>query len=152
MSQRAPTLGTPTGYVAESAMIGVSVGVPCRPFRCTKENPNDPYPMMDASVSLRRGALGLSVFLDNAFDVREIVWETPNSPGWPGAARDWRDRFVGYYAVIRPRTLSLSVGVDLQQPVPDPVFSRGRVHTGYQFRAAGLSYSSGITSVANQVL
>lgn len=87
--------------------------VPERWGHFTKDNPNDPYTMMDASVSLRRGSLELSVFLDNVFDDREIVWQTPNYPGWPAGASDWRDQFVGYYAVTRPRTLSLSVGVDL---------------------------------------
>ncbi|MCY3620227.1 MAG: TonB-dependent receptor [Gammaproteobacteria bacterium] len=87
--------------------------VPERWGHFTKDNPNEPYTMMDASVSLRRGSLELSVFLDNVFDDREIVWQTPGYPGWPGGASDWRDQFVGYYAVLRPRTLSLSVGVDL---------------------------------------
>ena len=89
--------------------------VPERWGHFTKDNPNDPYTMMDASVSLRRGALELSVFLDNVFDDRAIVWQTPNYPGWPSRpdVTDWRDQFVGYYAVLRPRTLALSVGFDL---------------------------------------
>ena len=78
----------------------------------TKDHPNDPYTMTDASASLRRGALELSLFLDNVFDDRAIVWQTPNYPGWPRGASNWRDQFVGYYSVLRPRTLALSVGVN----------------------------------------
>ena len=89
--------------------------VPERWGHFTKDNPNDPYTMTDASVSLRRGALGVSLFLDNVFDDRAIVWQTPNYPGWPSRPdiTDWRDQFVGYYSVLRPRTLALSVSVDM---------------------------------------
>ena len=71
--------------------------------------------MTDASVSLQRGALGLSLFLDNVFDDRAIGWQTPGYPGWPSRPdiRDWRDQFVGYYAILRPRTVALSVSVDM---------------------------------------
>ena len=51
-------------------------------------------------------------FIDNVFDDRVIVWQTPNYPGWPRGASNWRDQFVGYYSVLRPRTLAVGVGVD----------------------------------------
>ncbi len=88
--------------------------VPERWGHFTKEYPAASYTMMDAAASLRRGSVNISLFLDNMFDDRAIVWQTPQYPGWPSRPGiDWRDQFVGYYAIVRPRTLALSVSVDM---------------------------------------
>ena len=89
--------------------------VPERWGHFTKDNPNASYTMADASARLRRGALEFALYIDNVFDDRAIVWQTPNYPGWPSRpdVTNWRDQFVGYYSVLRPRTLALSVSVDM---------------------------------------
>ncbi|MCY3813987.1 MAG: hypothetical protein OXH15_19525 [Gammaproteobacteria bacterium] len=60
------------------------------------------------------GIEAMGIYAD-VFDDRAIVWQTPNHPGWPSRPdiRDWRDQFVAYYAILRPRTLALSVSVGM---------------------------------------
>ena len=89
--------------------------VPPRYGHWTKEHPTDEYTVLDGNATFSRDQWSVSVFARNMLDNRGVTWQTPYYPGWPDIppGGDWQNQFVAYYAVIRPRSLGVTLSYDM---------------------------------------